>query len=168
MGIADSGIPDWMGRIKAEQDAARDRADADARDRTLLEALMRTEEPRNIWKRLENELERIAGLSGKTIGIGVSVHDVSSSVESILRVSARLPGVGRIGELRSIYSDVFFTPGECRIRCLNQLEHDFSFFDFRAFKNSLTLCAGTKPVTPEEVASDIIEQLVSILRSQRC
>jgi len=167
MVTANSDMPAWMAKIKAEQDAERERADVEAKDRALLEALMRTEEPRNIWKRLKNELESIAKLSGKTIGINVSVGDISSNVESAIRVTANVPGITRIGELRSVYSDVFFTPEEYRIRCLNQFEEDFSFFNFCTFRNSLTLCSGGKAITPEEVANEITEHLISILRSQR-
>lgn len=38
-------VPGWMAKIKAQDDAARDRADADARDQALLNALMRTADP---------------------------------------------------------------------------------------------------------------------------
>ena len=167
MATANSEMPDWMARIKAEQDAARERADAEAKDIALLEALMRTEEPKNIWKRLKNELESIAKLSGKAIGVNISVADISSSLESGLQVSASLPGVGRIGVLRSAYTNVFLTYGEFRIRCLNQFEDVLSYFNFCTFRNALTLCSGSKAITPEEVANEITEHLVSMLRSQR-
>jgi hypothetical protein len=167
MGVRTSDIPTWMAKIKAEQDAMRDRGEIEAKDRALLEALMRTEEPKGIWERLKAKLENIGSLSDKTIGIRISVSDVSSTVESMLRVEASLPGITRIGECRSAYTDVFFTPEEFRIRCLDQFEEELRYFSFCTFRNSLTLSSGSQAITPEQAASNIIEHLVSVLRSQR-
>jgi hypothetical protein len=165
MGDMGSAVPEWMAKIKAEDDAARERVDADAKDRALLDALMRTGDPQNMWERLQTKAEQIGRLCDKTIGIRVSVSDVSGHVESALRIVASVPGIGRIGELRSVYTDVFFTPGEKRIRCLNQLEEDFTYFRFCTFNNTLTLSLGSQAITPEQAASNIIEHLISVLRS---
>jgi hypothetical protein len=158
----------WMAKIRAEQDSVRDRAvaEAEAERRASLDALMRTEEPRNIWNRLENELRSLARLEVTKFGVSVSVADISSPTESALRVTATLPGVPRPGELWSLYCDVAYAPGERGIRYSGQFDDRRYFFDFCTFNKSLSLCSDG-PITPEEAASELLDYLVSDLHARR-
>lgn len=165
MGAKNAEIPDWMMKIRAEQDAARNLVETEDRQTALFKALMRTNEPGELWERVKAALEHVATLADKEIGFHVSVTDASSPMESALRVKASTFGVGRIGELRSVYTDVFFSPGEYRIRCLNEFEEGCTYFRFCTISNSLALCSKDREIKPEEAASEIIEHLVSILRA---
>ncbi len=101
----------------------------------------------------------------KSIGLEVFIDDISDK-EKALQVRVASTGILQIGELRSLYVNVFYSPDQFQIRCYPQVGDAFHF-DFRLCNSALSVCYRGEAATPEETANKIIKPLAQAVRDRR-
>jgi hypothetical protein len=168
-------MPEWIRKIKEEQDTESKRMQEALKASALLSALIKSEGS-EMWRQLVKELSLTVQFC-KDIGVEVIISDISrgkdahadsdtSAEAGSYRITVSSVGLPSLYEIKSLYVDVGYAPEEGGIKCYPIVGESFEF-RFCLHQNRLALCRKGKTVTPEAAANQIVEPLANLILGRR-
>jgi hypothetical protein len=158
--------PDWIKKIKAEDEQQKARAEADGQ-RQLVAALSIRADGLEFWRRLVRELV-INAESLSEIGLYGKVSPVPSGspdFEQCYRVEV----VQRAPFPRPTYTDLFYSNGSGIVRCHTQEGEAFQLHFCVRPEGGIGVWSDDfmKAVSDEQTAEFLIKRMVNLIRAQR-
>lgn len=155
----DSAVPDWIKRIKEQEDQEKAKDAAQTQQQTADAQTVRAKGP-EFWKQLLEEL-KVTADSLQVIGLQGSVSDITTAGagEEACQVSVAAAST----RPRRTYTNLFYSPGQAFIRCHTAEE--------KAFRLVLRVVGGqvkamnSSPMNPAEAAEAIVRPMVGMVRS---
>jgi len=154
-------IPEWIKKIKAENDSELAKSQANAQRLKVLALKIKYEGP-ELWKKLLKELDD-ATRALSMIGIGGQISTSSTRDEQVCRVDVQLQGAFP----RMTHVNLFCAPTSGNIRCCTG-EGQASKFFFALQPDDvlgLTMEDCGIPVDPERAAQVIVQGMLTTLKS---
>jgi len=160
-----AALPDWMQKIKNDEDAELQRQQERTRATALMDALMNTE-AKSMWRNVIRAVGDLAEHS-KEVGVIVQPSEINNSPEPLLRVIATGSGRSSLWQLHTHHTDLIFAPRQYVIKRVDMLSDKIYHYQFCLSGESLALCSGGRYITPEGIADEVVRFLIETLRHQR-
>jgi hypothetical protein len=164
----DALMPDWIRRIKDQDEAAKSSDDLKRQSQILAGEQLLAKGP-DFWKQLTEQLE-IAATHCASIGIRATCSHLGPQ-ESKREPGSRAPRGVRLEltagfpNVRIIYTNIWYTPGNAYIG-LFTLDFPEKRIDLRVSEGTVCALVGSNILDPEGLTQAIMERMARYVRGE--